>query len=676
MDTSNIFISNTGMKQLQKIKNNKTGENIHWTTSLNTELPIYLTNTGLGSETPYSLNKSFQNSITKFKKRKCYLTYNEKKKKWDFLTFEKVGDMVENLVKGLIALGIPERSCYSVISYNRPEWNLAFWTAIESNCINVGIYMTNTSEEIEHIINDSESKVIFVENQEQYNKIKKIAKEKIKSLELIVYFDDIEKSEIGIKTISFLELQKIGLLYKNKKHIVLEKKRRSSNIKIGQCCVLVYTSGTTGKSKGVMLHHDNITFCYNNIPKEEIPENPRLLSYLPTSHVAGLFLDCAVSFNWGTSLYFADKNALKNSLPFFIKEVKPHLFLGVPRVYEKIKLKIEEEVGKSNFLRRAIFSWARDQGKKETLKQYEKKDMSWKFKLANRIFLKLKKKIGLEDTKEYISGAAPLDEKIRNFFISINIYINNVYGLSENVCGSGLLPHEKKYYYSKSCGRPYMKNTVKIDPLTKEIKLKGRGLFMGYLNNPKKTQSVLDSDFYFKTGDQGILNKTNNLFIIGRIKELIITAGGENIAPVPIENLILQKIGQFCSFAVVIGNNRKYLTLLITIKNANSPMEVPIDEIEPNAKFFLQQKNIDCDFISELLLTTNFVKLQRLVEEAIYYANSHSVSNASKIKKWVLLERDFSLPTGELTPTMKLKRNKVGLHFKKEIDSMYLEPSL
>lgn len=584
---------------------------------------------------------------------------------------------MENLIRGIISLGIEERSCVGVLSYNRMEWNFGFWSVVCANCVNVGIYMTNTAEEIKHIIDDCGMRAIFVENQEQYDKIKKIKEqnsESIKSLKYIITFETITPSKIGIETLTLNTLLKIGL--QKNPNLRFEKKKRSKNIKTGQCCIIVYTSGTTGKSKGVMLNHDNITFCYNNVPQDQIPPNPRLISYLPCSHVAGLFADVCLAFNWGASVFFADEDALKNSLPFFLKTVKPHFFLGVPRVFEKIKLKIEEEVEKSGFFRKMVFQWAKRQGEREGLWKYEGRKASWKYFLAKRVFLKMKKKIGFEDCREFLSGAAPMDEDIRDFFLSLDIFVNNLYGLSENTFGTGLMPEDKKYYYAKSCGRPYLENSVKIDPVTKEIKLKGRGLFMGYLNNPEKTLSVLDKDFFFKTGDTGFLNKTKNLFIIGRIKELIITAGGENIAPAPIENLILQKIGQFCSFAVLVGNNRKFLSLLIVIKNANSPLEVPIDEIDENARFFLRKKNIFCDFISELKIGENFQKLKAVVEEAVFFANEKSVSNASKIRKWAVLNRDFSLPTGELTPTMKLKRSKVELHFKKDIDELYLVPSL
>jgi long-chain-fatty-acid--CoA ligase ACSBG len=199
---------------------------------------------------------------------------------------------------------------------------------------------------------------------------------------------------------------------------------------------------------------------------------------------------------------------------------------------------------------------------------------------------------------------------------------------------------------------------------------------MGYINNEEKTVESIQGEKWVKTGDLGKLNEANHLHIVGRLKEIIVTAGGENVAPYPIENNIIKKLKDFVSWAVVVGDNRKFLVLLIAIRNAHSPTEVPSDEIEYESKIALAKIGIFAERISELFQAENFNKLKVIVEEAIDFANSHSISNASKIRKWCLLDRDFSIPTDEITPTLKLKRPKVEKHFAKKIEQLYNHPSL
>ncbi len=656
-----------------KAKRNTDGEDFYWTTKKEVELPIFLESEGYGSESPVTLLQEFDNVTLNHGEKKALAYYDHGVKSWQYFTYGEMRQLVFRMSKAMIRLGVPARSCISILSYNRYEWNLAFWTAVTNNCIGFGIYMTNRPAECLHILNDSQSPLIFVENQIQYDKIIQI-KKSLKYLKHIISFEPVKSSKI-LPAILFEDFLNLG--GDVSPQIEIEFVSRRKNTRAGKCAALVYTSGTTGVSKGVMLSHDNITAIFHGLRVDNVPENPNLVSFLPASHVAALFHDVCMALHYKICVHFADHDALKGSLPFYLQSVRPDVFLGVPRVYEKIRSKIENQLKEANVLKRGLVGWARGVVRKEVIDVIDGKPPSTKFKIANRIFDKLKKKIGFENVMEFFSGAAPLKAETREFFLSMNIFINNIYGLSETTGGvSGLLPEQKKFYYAKSCGKPINGVECKIDPNSQEILFRARTCFMGYLNQKSKTKAVIDKNRFFHTGDLGKLNETNNLFIIGRLKEIIVTAGGENIAPYPIENKIHEKIKDFASWVVVVGDDRKYLSVLIVIRNAHDFTNVPSDEIEVEAKQALRKRGLDVNTISDLTLKPNFQKFSEIIQNAIDFANKHSVSRASKIRKWILLPRDFSIPTNEITPTMKLKRPKVELNFRKEINTLYGSPSL
>lgn len=672
MEKKNIFISNQSYQQMLENQKNKNGKDFYWTTNKNTELPIFLDKTGPGSERPYTLGESFENSCQKFSNKKAFVSYNKQTKTWNSLTYKQLSKRVNHLALGLLALGIEKRSCIAILSYNRPEWNEAFWATILNDCIGFGIYMTNNPVECEHILGDSCSPVVFVEDQEQYEKIVEI-KSRLPNLKFVVSFEDVEERP-GVGVVKYRELVELGK--SSEKKLEGELRERKINLRAGVCSILIYTSGTTGKSKGVMVSHDNMTSLYKNISDGDLGDDHRIVSFLPCSHIAALFFDICLSMFLGSTVYFTDKDALKGSLPFYLQYARPTMFLGVPRVYEKIQQKIMDQIENSNFLKKPMVKWALQTCRNEVLNKYSNKDVSYKYDMALKLINKIKNKLGFDKTRFFYSGAAPLKKSTKEFFLSMDAYINNFYGLSETTGGvTGLLIKNYKSYDATSCGQPLLGVEINIDEKD-EISFRSRCCFMGYINREDKTQEAIVGEKWVKTGDLGKLNENNHLHIVGRIKEIIVTAGGENVAPYPIEEKIMSRLKDFISWAVVIGDGRKFLSLVLTVRNSHSPSEVPTDDIEEESKLALMKRGIFVERISELFVGENFEKVSKIIQEAIDYANSLSVSRASKIRKFCLLNRDFSIPTDEITPTLKLKRPKVEKHFAKKINQLYLTPSL
>ena len=365
-------------------------------------------------------------------------------------------------------------------------------------------------------------------------------------------------------------------------------------------------------------------------------------------------------------IYFAREDALKGSLLDTLQYVRPQGFFAVPRVYEKFEDKIRQGIAEASFIKKKIAKFSRKQGTK-----YMDNQLSGKggtpllYPLANFLmFRKLKKALGLEECQLFAYGAAPMKVKTFNFFKSLSIIIHNNYGLSES-SGPAFTNFQTNV---NTVGKPLPGTQGKI--MNKdtdgvgEICFRGRHRFMGYWKNEEATKESIDNKGYLHSGDQGYFNKDGNLIISGRIKELIITAGGENIAPLPIEDAFKEHC-KICSNIIVIGDFRKYLSAFVSLKTDS---EGKFDkEIEKDLKEIGTEANNIIEAIS-------CPKIKEHIEKCLHMVNSKSISKAQVIKKYMILTHDFSIETGEFTPTLKLKRKFVTQKYSKEIEQMYQEP--
>jgi len=677
MEKQNIVISQEGFEKLTESKANKdpSGKNFLWTTEIDTELPIFMNPANPHTCVPAStMGQIFHKLVKEMPNHQFMFEYDKTAKFWRSMTLSEMDETIKKMARAFVKLDIPTRSCVGILAFNSAKWALAFFGAVMSDIIPTGLYNTNSPETCLQVLSDCQAKAVFVDDIDQYNKILKI-QDQLPSLKYIFTFDKLEIAS-NPKVMTFNELVKLG----EEKTTRLEEEihRRFSSQKPGKCMTLIYTSGTTGEPKGVMLSHDNITFLLSIINEFKYETKMRVVSYLPLSHIAGLFMDLITILYIKGSVYFADKDALKGTLPWYLQEVKPHIFLGVPRVYEKIADTIKHTVNNSNPIRRAIFNWSLKQGLREHEDVLNRREPTWRYKLANKlVFDKLKAKIGIQNVQHYLYGAAPMKEETRKFFYSLGIALNNLYGLSETTGAiSGLTPNNMHEFNLKSCGKAFDGVEIVIGN-EDEILFKSRTCFMGYLNKENDTKNVIDSLGRVHSGDMGKLDEKKNLFITGRLKELLITAGGENVAPYPIENHILKRLGGFVSWAIVIGDKKPFLSLLLAFKNKNDPSKTPDDELDPHAIQALKQYGVTVSKLSEVLKNPEHMKkISKLVNEAVEYANQQAVSKACFVRKWAILPRDLAMATDDLTPTLKLKRRNVEKHFKTEINNLYMEPRL
>eukprot|EP00095_Tigriopus_kingsejongensis_P011076 snap_masked-scaffold23_size669530-processed-gene-5.1 protein:Tk11076 transcript:snap_masked-scaffold23_size669530-processed-gene-5.1-mRNA-1 annotation:"hypothetical protein LOTGIDRAFT_234625" len=581
---------------------------------------------------------------------------------WINWTYYQYHQEVRAVAKGFIKLGLEPRKAVGIIGFNSPEWFISDLAAVFANGIATGIYPTNSIEACKYIVNDSQMNIVVVEDQRQLDKFLAV-KPDLAELKAIIQYSGTPKAE-GV--LSWSDLLALG----NKESDV-ELDQRLDDIYVNQCCHLVYTSGTTGSPKGVMLSHDNLTYTATTmIDGFGLRVNEEtIVSYLPLSHVAANVTDIFLMIAIKGTTYFADKDALKGTLTNTLKEVGPTLFMGVPRVWEKIYEKMVE-LGKGNTgLKKQIGTWAKKQGfvHNQNVIKNQANSKSFQYKLADKlVFQKVKAALGLQNCDVFYSAAAPLAPNIIEYFMSLDMRVLEIYGMSEcsGPQASNVLHHQRV----GSIGKTLEGFHSKIDPEESEIRLLGRNIMMGYLGDETKTLAAFDAEGWLKSGDIGREDPDDFLFITGRLKEILITAGGENVAPILIENTLKKHLPAI-SNVMVIGDKRKFLSCLLTLK-----VEVDQDSMEPlntlskpvlewceeiGSKAKTAQEAIDDDVV------------RRAIQEGINRANEEAISNAQRVQKWKLIPKDFSIPGGELGPTMKLKRHVVLEYYANQITAIY-----
>lgn len=538
-----------------------------------------------------------------------------------------------------------------------------------------GIYTTNSSEACLHILESSRANIVIVDDDHQMKKIQQI-KDKLSFVKAIIqihspYATSVKKSDGYWR---WSELEEFNV--EEDEQLQLEYDQRRASVVANECCLLVFTSGTVGNPKGVMLSHDNIIFAASTgidaFGKIEMG-NEVIVSYLPMSHAAAQVLDITASLLFAGTVYFADRNAMKGTLFETLKEAKPTLFFTVPRLFEKIHEKMLQVGAQSNAIKRALGAWA----KRVTLKHHMHRistgqsSSSLQFQIAARLMRKVKEALGFQRCRTFFTGAAPLAAETKEYFLSLDIVIFEGYGMSEATIHTLSFAETKSF---DTVGRSLPGTETKIININEdghgEICMRGRHVFMGYIGDVEKTAEAIDDDRWLRSGDLGYVDESGYVFVTGRLKELIVTAGGENIPYLFIENNVKKECAAI-SNAFLIGDRRKFISLLITLKTEVSDDGSPKDELTSETRQWFEERGLNFTSLTSVLQTENQPSVKRVVQECVDRANGKSVSNAQKIQKWSLLPHDFTIATGELTPTMKLKRNVVLKKYKNLIDSFY-----
>jgi long-chain acyl-CoA synthetase len=566
---------------------------------------------------------------------------------WRSISSEEMITRARSIALGLYALGVRHGDRLGLLSQNRPEWTLADAGALFAGAINVPIYTTQTPSQVCYILQDSGARVLFIENRATFERLREVIGE-CRALEHVVFFDASEVEESGHLALSDLEARGRKLLAEQPDLITgLERAVKEQDL-----ATIIYTSGTTGEPKGVMLTHSNlVSNLIDSSGHLSFSEADVALSVLPLSHVLER-LAMYMYIHHGMSVYYAE--SLEKVGENF-REVRPSIFVGVPRLYEKIYQRIKERAAAEGKLKAAILAWAVAVGKQyarhELNHQPVPRLLAFKNRLAQRlVFHKWREGMGGR-VRLFVSGGAALSEEIGYIFAGAGLPIVQGYGLTETspVISAGTLEDNR----IGTVGRPIRNVEVRI-AADGEIETRGPNIMLGYYNKPEETRAVFTDDGWFKTGDIGTLDEDGFLRITDRKKELFKTSGGKYIAPQPIEQLI--KGSRFVNQVVLIGNGRKFPAALI----------VPDWE---QLQSYAQLKGLEARTPVELVSHPRIINLfERQVN-----AFTEDLAQFEKVKRIALLDHELTIEGGELTPTLKVKRRVVDEKYKEIIDRLYEE---
>lgn len=589
-----------------------------------------------------TLSQLFLNTIKSYPKDDLLLF--KKEGKYVPISTEEFADRVKCFSLGLRDLGLEAGDKLIVLSNNRPEWVISDMANLCLGGITVPIYTSLIPEQIKYIIDDSDAKIVVVSDQGQWQKIEAIKSELTK---VTSYITCLSEAPEGVLT--FAQVLERGRKMDKQNPGLFEK--MALEVKPDAVASIIYTSGTTGPPKGVMLTHSNIfsnvKTCSSLLP---FKDTDTVLSFLPLSHILermGMFV---YLYN-GMSIGFAES---MDTLGENLLEIRPHIMVNVPRVLEKIYAKIIDNVQASSSLKRKIFFWAvkvgKKYGRKKILNQPISKLLQFKRNLANKlVFSKVYAKTGGR-VRFFLCGGAPLSKDIGEFFYAIGLTVMEGYGLTETSPVISANTFENLKF--GTVGKPIPGVEVRIDE-DDEILTKGPNVMNGYYKREAASREAFEGG-WFHTGDIGHFDEEGFLVITDRKKDIIVTSGGKNVAPQPIEGIL--NLNPYISNALVIGDRRKFISALV----------VPdFEKLEEYAK----QNNISFEDHCDLVKKEEIV---RFIQEQVDRSASN-LASYEKVKKIALLDKEFEIEKGEITPTLKVKRNIVEEKHKGIIDALYRE---
>lgn len=549
---------------------------------------------------------------------------------------------------GLVALGLEPKDRVAIIGESRPEWLYADLGNLAAGGVSVGVYTTNSSEEVHYVLSHSESRFFFVEDEEQLDKALEV-RERLPRLQKIIVMDmEGLKHFFDPMVMSFEELLRIGKAFDDE-HPDLFRQRLNST-SADDIATFVYTSGTTGPPKAAMLSHTNV-ISNSNAFARHVPafDTDVILSYLPLCHVGERTLSVYHAVNMGFTVHFAES---PDTVPENLREVSPTFFFAVPRIWEKFHSTINLGIQDATWFKRLIYKMGMEVGRRVARRRLSHLPVpillgGVRALASLLLFRKVKKLLGIERARFALSGAAPISPEVLEYFHGLGVNIRESYGLTES--SSLVTMHRDEDIRLGTVGQPLPGVEVKIAG-NGEILVRGPNVFCGYYKDEDMTRAAI-RDGWLHTGDLGVI-EDGFLRITGREKDLIITSGGKNISPQYIENLL--KFSPYIMDAVVIGDGRKYLTALIIID-------------QENAIKFAQDNRVPFTTYASL---TRRGEIRALIQREVDKVNER-LSRVEQIKKFTILDKLLDQDDDELTPTLKVKRKWISESHRDIIEAMY-----
>ena len=570
---------------------------------------------------------------------------------WRSWTWNETGQAVREIGHGLMALGFEARHTASILSNTNIEWVLCDLAVLSAGGISNGIYPTDAPEQVHYLCEDSGTRVLFVEDDEQLDKALAV-RASLPLLQKIVVFNMEGLRDFhDPMVISLKQLQALGRAHAQQHSDMLTQ--RSAACKPEELAILVYTSGTTGKPKGGMHSHHGLVFTvrgYNTLIARD--ERDECMCFLPLCHIAERMGGEYFSMYTGAKLNFVEN---PETVPENVREIAPTVFGAVPRVWEKFYSGVMIALKEAGGLQQAVYGWAIGVGHQVVDLVLAQKpvplSLKLRFHVARLLALNnVRKMIGIHRARFLVTGAAPISPDLVRWYLALGLPMLELWGMTET-CGAGTgAPADR--IKPGSIGPAAEFNEMRLDPVTGEILVRGPNVFMGYLNLPEKTAETIDADGWLHTGDVGVIDEEGFFRITDRMKDIIITAGGKNITPSELENEL--KFSPYVTDAVVIGDKRRYLTVIIMID-------------QENVEKYAQDNDVPFSNYASL---THSAEVQNLIQAEVDRVNK-KFARVEQIKKFWLLDTQLSAEDEELTPTMKLKRKLVEKKYAPQIEAMY-----
>jgi long-chain acyl-CoA synthetase len=572
---------------------------------------------------------------------------------WRAWTWHETGEIVKEIAMGLHALGMRVQDRASILSNTRAEWVWADLAILSLGGTSAGIYPTDAVSQVHYILSDSQSRFLFVEDEEQLDKALAVLPELPSLLKIIVLDDKGLRHFDHPQVLSLEALRKVGaraLLQASDKFDSLREASSPDHL-----AILVYTSGTTGKPKGAMHHQSGLVYAIRGHTQiiAQTPQDERMC-FLPLCHIAERVGGAFVCMFTGTKINFVEN---PETVPENIREISPTIILAVPRVWEKFQSGVYLSLKESTRFEQFMFHWAIGLGTTIADRFLSGQSIALHQRLAYRlaqwlVLANVRKSLGIDQARFLLSGAAPISPKILRWFFALGVPMFEIWGMTETCGGSSANYPGSIKLGSIGIAAPH--NEMKLDPATGEILIRGPNIFSGYLNLPEKTQEMFDAEGWMHTGDVGTQDAQGFFAITDRMKDIIITAGGKNITPSELENEL--KASPYITDAVIVGDRLPYLTAIIMVDH-------------DNVEQYAQSRDIGFTNYESL---TQALEIKELIQSEVDQVNQ-KFARVEQIKKFFLLSKKLSPEDEEVTPTMKLKRKLVIEKYADLISQMYAD---
>ncbi len=572
---------------------------------------------------------------------------------WRSYSWPEVGTLVSEIAAGLASLGFEPGQTASVLANTSREWVWTDLAVLSAGGICNGIYPTDAAEQVQYLCEDSASTFLFVEDDEQLDKVLEV-REALPLIRKVVVFDMEGLGGLDDPHVIGLEaLRELGRAYLKVNPGLLAERRAARQSR--DVAILVYTSGTTGRPKGAMITHANLCAVLSGLSSslfEGMPEGGERIAFLPLCHIAERMIGGYIPI-----MRRSVTNFVENPETVFenLREVQPQVFFAVPRVWEKIYSQVMITLSEAGRIQKLAYAWAVGVGGR--VAESEAKGAppgTWlglQRALANFLVLdNVRRMTGMSRVQMALTGAAPISPDLIRWYRSLGVPLREGWGMTETTAGGTVNP--RKASKAGSIGVPGPGLEMRIAEGTNEILLRGANVILGYLNQPDKTAEAIDAQGWLHTGDVGRVDDDGYFYITDRMKDIIITAGGKNITPSEWENQL--KFSPYVTDAVVIGDKRAFLTAIIMID-------------QENVERFAQERDIPFSNYASL---TRAPEIVELVQAEVDRVNKQ-FARVEQVKKFFLLDRQLTAEDEELTPTMKLKRKLVQTKYAEQIEAMY-----